>query len=214
MAAGTAVQTITASGGGKFTPKTFDKQQDALYTWGVGDPTKGPREQTGSWAYSILPQVEQENLYRNPIWSTTVSAFNCTARRPLVSGPIVADDELGTYTTGSWEWGGRTDYAVNLEAFDNRPVCQNVRRFRDGLSNTILVGEKAFDLTAERDDNWYWDEPIFLGGSKGSARGGLGLVPDDVEIPFKENWGSPHPGGVLFLFRRWQRQCCEIRCGP
>ena len=194
------VQTIAASGGGAFVPRTFDKQQGALYVWGVGDPRKSPRDQTGSWAYSILPYVEQENLFRQREWKTTLTVFNCAARRGLTAGPIIDDDDQGTYTSGGWEWGGRTDYAANLEAFDNRPVCHNMNRFSDGLSNTILVGEKAFDPTYERENNWYWDEPIFLGGSKGTARGGLGLVPDAKEIPYKENWGSPHPGGVLFGF--------------
>ncbi len=43
-------------------------------------------------------------------------------------------------------------------------------------------------------------EPVFLGGSKGTSRGAIGLVRDAPGIPFRENWGSPHSGGVQFLY--------------
>ena len=194
------VQTVPAAAGPAFTPDTFDKQLNALFKWGVGDPGKAPRDQPGSWGYALLPFVEQDALFRRPDWKAPVALYLCPSRRSAAPQPVTPEDDQGRYTSGGWEWGGRTDYAVNLEAFDNRPVCHAIARFTDGLSNTVLAGEKAFDRTTQRPDNWYWDEPIFLGGSKGTSRGGLGLVPDGPGIPHKENWGSPHPGGVLFLF--------------
>ena len=45
---------------------------------------------------------------------------------------------------------------------------------------------------------WYWDEPIFSGGSKGTARAGLVIAPDGRGIPFKHNWGSAHSNGAFF----------------
>lgn len=193
-------QKIASASGTSFTPQTFDKDIALLSTWGVGDSTRGPRDQTGSWAFAILPYIEQGNLFRSLDWSATVSIYTCTARRKAFSGTIVADDISGTYTSGDLAWGARSDYAVNLELFDNRPNCFPMARITDGTSNTILVGEKAFASEIQRSENWYWDEPIFLGGSKGTSRGGLGLVPDGPRVPHKENWGSPHPSGVNFLF--------------
>ena len=46
--------------------------------------------------------------------------------------------------------------------------------------------------------SWYWDEPIFSGGSKGTARAGLRISEDGRGIEFKENWGSAHPQGAQF----------------
>ncbi len=192
-------QKIPANSGPAFTPETFDKQLNTLFQWGVGDPKFGPREQTGSWAYSILPYLEEEPAYRTRAWTSQANGMLCPARRAVRPGKMTAEDESGRYSSGNWDW-GKMDYVVSLEAFDNRPTCSAMNRFTDGLSSTVLVGEKAFDATVQRPDNWYWDEPYFLGGSKGSSRGGLGLVPDRPGIPHKENWGSAHPGGVQFGF--------------
>jgi hypothetical protein len=112
---------------------------------------------------------------------------------------IIQQDEHGRYGSGGWLW-GKIDYACNLQAFDNRPLCHSMTLFTDGLSNTVLVGEKAFDPQVSNPHNWYWDEPFFLGGSKGTGRSGLGVLPARPGVPYKENWGSAHPAQVLFAF--------------
>jgi prepilin-type processing-associated H-X9-DG protein len=70
----------------------------------------------------------------------------------------------------------------------------------DGLSNTILAGEKVLDPSVQTGPSWYWDEPFFLGGSGSTARRGLGLMRDAVGNDYKTHWGAAHPGGVHFLF--------------
>ena len=192
-------QLIPSAGGLLFSPQTFDKTPNELYTWGVGAPNLRPVDQTGSWGYTILPYVEQDAAFKQQKWQSQCPGYLCPARRALAPTKMIAEDDFGRYYGGGWSW-GKTDYVVNLESFANRPICYATSRFTDGLSNTILVGEKAFDRTVEQPDNWYWDESYFLGGSKGTSRGGLGLVPDGPGIPFKENWGSAHSGGVQFLF--------------
>ena len=67
-------QTILNSTGTAFTPNTYDKPLNQTFQWGMGDPKLGPREQTGSWAYSILPNVEQEPAFRQRDQSVTVRA--------------------------------------------------------------------------------------------------------------------------------------------
>jgi prepilin-type N-terminal cleavage/methylation domain-containing protein/prepilin-type processing-associated H-X9-DG protein len=196
-------QTILNTSGAPFTPSTFDFTVNQQFFWGVGDPRRKPTDQTGSWVYSILPYLEQGPMYNKPDWTAPVVVLICPARRSAQAMAAPAQDDFGKYGGGGWTW-GKTDYAVNLFAFDNRPTCRNLATFTDGLSNTILVGEKAINVQVTLSGSWYWDEPFFLGGSKGTSRGGLALLRDMAgsgELnPYKENWGSAHPGGVQFLF--------------
>lgn len=193
-------QTILSTSGVRFTPGTFDKLINQRFRWGLGNPRLSPRRQTGSWAYAILPYVEQENLYRAPRgWTVPLPLYVCPERRSAVPVTPVAENLYGKYESGGWAW-AKTDYAANLHAFDNRPTCHSLTRFTDGTSTTILIGEKAFDHSIQTPDSWYWDEPYFLGGSKGTSRGGFGTVPDGRDVPFRENWGSAHTGGTNFLF--------------
>jgi prepilin-type N-terminal cleavage/methylation domain-containing protein len=197
-------QTILDTNNQPFTPSTFDFTLNELFNWGVGDPTRSPTDQTGSWSYCILPYVEQGNMYNPANWTQPVPLYICTARRLPVASTIVAEDDYGQYSSGGWTW-GKIDYAYNLKTFDNRPTCRKSLSITDGLSNTILVGEKAFNPYVEQQQSWYWDEPFFLGGSKGTSRGGLALLRDVSTSdwllnPYKENWGSPHVAGVLYLF--------------
>jgi hypothetical protein len=127
--------------------------------------------------------------------------YVCPARRDSEPKNVVASDTWGDYTSGGYAW-PRTDYAVNLNTFDNRPHCYPLSRITDGASNTILVGEKAYDISVQA-LNWYFDESYFLGGSKGTGRGAPGLNRDGpgiVFINYKDNWGSAHVNAVLFLF--------------
>jgi prepilin-type N-terminal cleavage/methylation domain-containing protein/prepilin-type processing-associated H-X9-DG protein len=192
-------QTIADTAGAPFTPSTHDKLLNETYQWGVGDPARAPKDQTGSWAFAILPHVEQEAAYRNRDWKAVVPVFACPTRRSARAETVVAEDAYGRYVGGGWEW-GKIDFACNLQALDNRPTCLRIGEFKDGLSNTALVGEKAFDPTVNGPNTWYWDEPYFLGGSKGTGRAGLGIVPARPGVPYKENWGSAHPGGAQFGF--------------
>jgi len=192
------VQTIVARNGSRIVVSTHDYTPNALYKFGVGNPKLRPTEQTGSWAFSILPYVDQRPLFDNADWTIPVPLYICPARRAAIATLSVAKDDWGEYSTGGWAW-ARTDYGVNLNAFDNRPTCHRPSRFRDGMSNTILVGEKAYDATVQA-QSWYYDEGYFVGGSKGTSRGAPGLSPDGPGINYKDNWGSPHLEGVLFLF--------------
>jgi len=191
-------QTIKAVDGTLFTPETFDDVTAKAYQWGVGDPLLKPQDQTGSWGYAILPYVEQEAIYRQRDWTIPVEVHVCPARRLPEAQTVVPEDANGKYKSGGWAW-ARTDYGVNLGMFDNRPNCFPITRFASGMSHVILVGEKAYDVKAQA-GSWTYDEPFFLGGSKGTSRGAPGLSPDGPGINYKDNWGSAHTGGVLFVF--------------
>jgi prepilin-type N-terminal cleavage/methylation domain-containing protein/prepilin-type processing-associated H-X9-DG protein len=196
-------QTILSAAGTPFSPTTFDFTTNQLYTWGVGDPELSAQNQTGSWGFSLLPWVDQAVMFRERAWTVGLPTYICPLRRYYIAQPVVDQDDNGKYDGGGWKW-GKTDYAVNLYVFDNRPFCRDPATISDGMSNTILAGEKAFNPRVEGPQSWYWDEPFFIGGSKGTSRGGLALLKDSrgdwQDDPYKNNWGSPHTGGVQFLF--------------
>lgn len=179
---------------------TKDATLSTPFYWGVGDPKRGPRDQTGSWAYAILPYLGQETMHRNRDWAQPVPPYHCASRRlPVARTP--QDDAYGSYQGGGWSW-GHIDYGANGWAITNRPNCLASGDIKDGAAYTILVGEKAMRPDFYDASTWYWDEPFFLGGSLGTQRIGLGILRDSMGMgfTFRNNWGSPHPAGANFLF--------------
>jgi prepilin-type N-terminal cleavage/methylation domain-containing protein/prepilin-type processing-associated H-X9-DG protein len=198
--------------------------------WGL--PTYSNRDQRGSWAYALLPYVEQKTIFDNQSGANyELKVFNLNARRQ--------SEPLGT--TGPSRVSGvsvpnvfsRTDYAMNAFLFTtvtppsdvgitaqqldlpytaqtgfyktvSSPVpAQKLRLddIRDGVSNTILIGEKAInDQQFSSGDSFDGDEPVFSGGSWGTARGGTSIVRDGPNNGVQNSWGSPFAGGVNFAF--------------
>ncbi len=178
------------------TISTTDYADSMTYQWGVGVPGSHPKAQTGSWAYAILPYIEQMVAYEQLSVASKQPTFLCPSRSRADSEPTI-DDSYGMYVSGGWAW-AKSDYCANARLMLNYPRFYRVAGITDGLSQTYAVGEKAFDRKVHSPATWYWDEPIFSGGSKGTARAGLAIVPDGIGISFKENWGSSHPSGATF----------------
>ncbi len=191
-------QTIPSTTGDQFTPETYIIYPGIPLKWGTGDPKLSAELQTGSWAYSILPYVEQDSKYVDRSWMEAEPLYICTARRSVEPVTCVAQDSQCVYTSGGWAW-GKTDYAANAFAVPLRPLCRDENEFTKGLSNIILVGEKAYN-PSRQGNTWFYDEPYFLGGATGTARGGEKLVRDGNNITFKHHWGSNHSHGADFLF--------------
>jgi len=193
-------QQIPTAAGGQTTISTLDWDTGVLYYWGVGDPTLGPRQQTGSWGFSILPYGEQDAVFRSRGWASRVAGYICPSRRR--GEPVVpTDDVYGRYDGGGWRW-GKIDYAAGTPAVPNRPVCRTLSQFTDGTSVTVLAGEKSLRSDVYEAGSWYWDEPYFSGGSGGTKRGGAQVQPDALTLglDFRNNWGAAHPAGANFLF--------------
>src|SRR5262249_6796620 len=95
----------------------------------------------------------------------------------------------------------RTDYAANDHVIVpgwnvDGCVCNGVvmreSDIKDGLSNTMMVGEKAAVPQIIASGAWAWDEPIILGGAGGSARCSSKLISDEqLAIVYRTSGAQP-----------------------
>jgi hypothetical protein len=177
------------------------------FRWGYGDPKRAGRLQTGSWAYSVLPYIGEEQAFRTADYTRAVPTYYIGTRRPAVPqhtpkiDPVYKGFSYQDAGLGPW---GRTDYAANDQ------VCRNgggtsvlkPEGVSDGLAETLLAAEKAMDTRAVEAGVWYWDGGIVLGGTGGCGRKGNRLLRDSDDLGEKINdaWGSPDADGVWFLF--------------
>jgi prepilin-type N-terminal cleavage/methylation domain-containing protein len=206
-------------------PSTFGSGWPAPWIWGYGSPAQDPRNPAGSWAYTMLPYMEQDAAFDTQAYSQAVKSYYIPARRPAIPTAVAAADPIypgWSYNNAGLNPWGHTDYSVNDQVIvpgDANPgYTIKITQIKDGSSNVILAGEKALDVRAIPTGGWYWDEPIILGGTGGTARCGLGLYkdgnlgalvagpgvgawPDNAnQFCGGGNWGSPSADGVQFVF--------------
>jgi hypothetical protein len=167
---------------------------------------------SGSWAFQILPFIEQTHLFnagnaKGPIPANLpnvgVPVFMCPGRgRPSF-------EENG----GAW-----TDYFYNNYLNDPKQASKpyaailprNFNDITDGTSNTILVGHgnistNQYHLSA----NVTGSSNIFRGGTTGTMRsggngevapGGVTFQRDSAMPPTIGSWGGPFERGALMAF--------------
>ncbi|MBQ9456199.1 MAG: DUF1559 domain-containing protein [Thermoguttaceae bacterium] len=156
----------------------------------IGDRQKGTNfDQRGGWAYCILPFIEQANLHEADIETrlkTPVSVFYCPTCRPAklylsLQRTVYSDNE----SHGGLSMMGKSDYAANCGTVTtvegNEPKVfydsgglifrrdENTEVYEkdvyDGLSNTILVGERQLNLSYNEVSSPVGDDDdCYLGG--------------------------------------------------
>jgi len=103
-----------------------------------------------SWQALILPQIEQDNLYKqlNPTIATAIPA--ATAATPIMTNLKVFRCPSDPGAPENANFGGypTTNYVVNREVVgpdgSNKPAPMSIQTIQDGSSNTILVGERDY----------------------------------------------------------------------
>jgi prepilin-type N-terminal cleavage/methylation domain-containing protein len=164
----------------------------------------------GSWAYKILPFMEQDNMYRNFNDTTAIKTY----MNPGRGGLGIANN--GNGASANYARGATTDYAANWQVIFDRgwweqPIRAttdlSIQTINDGSSNTILVGEKSLKTGQYIPRNgWDWDETIRFGGSGGTCRG-----------PTWDAWSGTNVGGIWQpnFGQYWNGQAATVqRDGP
>jgi prepilin-type N-terminal cleavage/methylation domain-containing protein len=155
---------------------------------------------SGSWAYQILPYIEQDAVYRVTAGATayTPTVHDQTLKMYLCPGR----GRAGFKTAGN-KPGAVTDYAINCYLNTNGQnwtshtnTRRTIQGISDGSSNTVFVGERSLPTWHYSDnDAGNWDESIWDGGWGGSGRVYQNVVQDGPSSA-TDQWGSPFPGGA------------------
>lgn len=154
-------------------------------------PAVAGDEKTGSWAFQILPFIDQEELFKNAKLFHGVQAYCCPKRARPVS-----------CETGPW-----SDYCINPWLNDPKSGAVNaadrklnLREVTDGTANTIFVGQGAVDPKKYGDKRAFpQSTDIFKGGDPALARRSTVNIKDargEAEL----RWGGPFEVGTLFVF--------------
>jgi prepilin-type N-terminal cleavage/methylation domain-containing protein len=164
------------------------------------------------WAFHMLPQIEQGNLY------TLVMGTNFDSATEPPPDPAATQLGIKTYlcpsrrrsqfsTAGAGQPGFNApfvDYKQNWVTFDNRsnrdPNRLTMERITNnkGTSNLIFVGEGFLDTNMYGHNHGSnWEENIYSGGYGGTGRGSWTIQKDG---PFGQGdkWGSPHSNITQF----------------
>jgi prepilin-type N-terminal cleavage/methylation domain-containing protein/prepilin-type processing-associated H-X9-DG protein len=184
------------------------------------------RKAEWSWAYLLLPYIEQDQLYQEAssttVGSTPIRIYYCPARRParLYGGwaKIGFAGNAGTSPTGA--------NGVVMQTTPTQPGIK-LADITDGTSTTTLVAEKRMNVAMfgqSLDDNEPyctsgWNEDWEVYRTAQTAPGADYRAPGDFSSP--TNFGSSHPGVFNVVFcdgsvrtvrfsvthTTWQRVC-------
>jgi type II secretory pathway pseudopilin PulG len=206
-----------------------------------GIPETSPKQNWG-WAYQILPQMEQLNLWNmakdEDVARAALPFYFCPSRRSpvalysvqsgMASGmrgaidyagnggigqnvlPRVATPAGAIFTSGQ---SGSTWPNQNGTVVPPVPYQINIVRIKDGTSNTVLVGERNYNM-AKPNDSSNWDENNGWcdGYDWDSIRWAYNANTGHDGTPARDRhnsssgdywdrrFGSSHPAGCQFVF--------------
>ncbi len=189
---------------------------DGGLTWSAdrsmkdGVPQISPNQDWG-WMYQILPFIEEGAIYQEQLDDVVrgkpVSLYFCPSRRSSVTKNHLGIDRAvndyagngGLLTQLDAHWGnGEEGGFMGRRQYTPRATMANIL---DGLSNTLMVGEKSvrhvFYHTTSCADNegwtsgWDWDTIRW---------GNIAPTHDNQAEECMPWFGSVHQGGCLFAF--------------
>jgi len=143
-----------------------------------GYPVPPPDQEVG-WAFQILPYIEQDSIYKqsndNVIWKSVVPIYYCPTRRPptIVKYNSDLDHALMDYAaavpganadvgTTMWQGGDFVEppnsiyYGVIVRA-KSKSGLVTPDRITDGISNTLVFGEKRLATDRYLVGDWHDD---------------------------------------------------------
>jgi prepilin-type N-terminal cleavage/methylation domain-containing protein/prepilin-type processing-associated H-X9-DG protein len=164
------------------------------------------RRDLWSWAYQILPQMDNEPLYIDPdfnvIDNTPVKSYYCPSRRaPIPYGGKAKIDYAGCAGTDATD--GLNGVIVRTQS--KVPPIRMPACVSDGMPQTVMVAEKQLNVLrmgTATDDN----EPYNRAGWNGDFDVyRIGLNPPALDYrntstSSNQIFGSSHPGGFNVLF--------------
>ena len=131
------------------------------------------REQSWSWAYNILPYIEQDNLHKNPnsalVRNTPVKTYYCPSRRSaqVYNGTAKIDyaGNAGTSNTGANGVVMRTD--AGRDPADRRDSTARTARCCSGEKqmNRAAFGQSTDDNESYCTPGWNGDWEVYRVGS-------------------------------------------------
>ena len=153
-------------------------------------PARSDDPTSGSWAFQIMPGIDQSDMFHRLPQDVGVTCFMCPGRgRAAIS------------TTGAW-----TDYFINPYLNDpdgvtNAPDCKrSLQNIPDGASNTIFAGHGGIDPDKYSSTVAFAQSTdIFRGGNPATARCSTTNQLDrrgDASL----TWGGPFPQGALMVW--------------
>jgi prepilin-type N-terminal cleavage/methylation domain-containing protein len=183
----------------------------------LGTPLTGPQQDWG-WAYQILPYIDQDTVWSNPndevVAGAAVKLYFCPSRRRPVALPGIqsglpdslrgAIDYAGNGGTGpyvfpdGYPWLDQNGLVIPRVG----PDRIGLTNIPDGASNTLLVGERNFNL-ARKGQSWQWDENngYIDGWDWDTIRWGYEVPARDRRDGsyYDRRFGSSHAVGVQFV---------------
>ncbi len=160
-----------------------------------GVPAIAPKQAYG-WCYQILPYIEQASLWANEdstiVCSSPIPSINCPTRRRATifsTGALMDYGGNGGHTNEEDQHG--TGAMIYLRGL-------NAAEFRDGLSNTLLIGEKYVSTDWYTGGTWGDNLGYFCGMGWDSVRFSKQHPKQDTSGPEEESYdyfGSAHAAG-------------------
>ncbi len=174
-------------------------------------------EQTGSWAFQILPHLEEDALYHcndvDKIRTTPISLYFCPSqRRPQVAaGGLFPGNALMDYVASNQDGSDLVDPSYNK---GTGVVRQNavirIEKIVDGTTKTMMVGEKRLCLGTLGDGVGDDDHGYSIGWDCDTvARTDMPPAPDPTLNCINNMGGAPlwnglfgssHPAGFNVVF--------------